>query len=268
VRALGSSIRQQRYNSAVWIQTLCIPLLLKPWSLGMVNQPRSIDSLLQNGYSTDVGGYLSRGWELFKRNIGGFIGFALLLGLINVGFMIVIGTVDPAAGDPDQPPSALASFLNGASTIISIPLQAGFYIVASKLAKQRPTTFGDFFRGFNYFVQLLLASFVSGIFIVLGFLLLVIPGIYLAVAYSFVTLLVIERKMDFWQAMETSRKVITKQWFAFFGLGLLMFFINLVGIIPCGLGLLLTIPFTYCTYTAAYESIFGMNLSDQGYDSF
>jgi hypothetical protein len=233
----------------------------------MVNRPRSIESLLQDGYSTDIGGYLSRGWELFKRNVGGFIGFALLLGMINIGFMVFTAIVDPTAGDPEQPPSAIASLLNGISTIISIPLQAGFYIVAFKLVKQRPTTFGDFFRGFNYFLQLFLASLVSGIFIILGFLLLIIPGIYLAVAYSFVIPLIIERKMEFWQAMETSRKVITKQWFAFLGLGFLMFFINLAGAIACGLGLLITIPLTYCTYTAAYEAILGTNLSDTGYES-
>ncbi|WP_416666755.1 hypothetical protein [Egbenema bharatensis] len=232
----------------------------------MVNRPRSIDSLLQDGYSVDIGGYLSRGWELFKRNVGGFIGFAVLLGGINIGFMVLIAMVDPAAGDPEQPPSAIASLINGISTVISIPLQAGFYVVAFKLVKQRPTTFSDFFRGFNDFLQLFLASLVSGIFIILGFLLLIIPGIYLAVAYSFVVPLVIERKMEFWEAMETSRKVITKQWFAFFGLGVLMFFINLAGAIACGLGLLITIPLTYCTYTAAYEAILGMSLADTGYE--
>ncbi|PSB17477.1 hypothetical protein C7B61_06615 [filamentous cyanobacterium CCP1] len=226
----------------------------------MANAPQNIESLIQNGYPTDIGSYLSRGWELFKRNVGGFIGYAALLGLINIGFMLLSGVVDWGR-EPEQSPSALASLLNGISSVISIPLQAGFYIVAFKLAKQRPTTFSDFFRGFNYFLPLLLATIVSGILTLLGFLLLIIPGIYLMIAYSFVVPLILERKMDFWEAMETSRKVITKQWFAFLGLGLLMFLINLAGIIPCGLGLLLTFPLTYCTYVAAYEAIIGMNLS-------
>lgn len=227
----------------------------------MTNTPKSIDSLLQNGYSTDIGGYLARGWELFKRNIGGFIGYAVFLGLLNLGFALLTGIFDPGASDPERSPTGIASLLNGINTIISIPLQAGFYIVAFKLAKQRPTSFSDFFRGFNYFLPLFLSSIVSGIFIALGFLLLILPGIYLAVAYSFVVPLILERKMGFWQAMETSRKVITKRWFAFLGLGLLMLVINLAGIIPLGLGLLVTIPLTYCTYVAAYESVLGMNPS-------
>jgi uncharacterized membrane protein len=227
----------------------------------MVNNPKNIDSLIQNGYPTDIGGYLARGWELVKQNLGGFIGYAALLGAINIGFAVLAGAVDLASGDPEQAPSALASFINGISTIISIPLQAGFYIVAFKLAKQRSTTFGDFFRGFNYFLPLLLATIVSGILVALGFVLLIIPGIYLAIAYSFVMPLILERKMGFWEAMEASRKVVTKRWFAFLGLGLLMFVINLAGAIPCGLGLLLTIPLTYCTYVAAYEDIFGLHLS-------
>ena len=120
----------------------------------MANAPQNIESLIQNGYSTDIGSYLSRGWELFKRNVGGFIGYAALLGLINIGFMLLGGVVDWGR-EPEQSPSALASLLNGISSVISIPLQAGSYIVAFKLAKQRPTTFSDFFRGFNYFLPLL-----------------------------------------------------------------------------------------------------------------
>lgn len=229
------------------------------------NAPKNINNLLREGYSTDISSYLGRGWELLQQNIGGFIGFVVILFLINVAFAVLSGVLDPGSLDAssDQSPSGVSSLLSIANSILSIPLNAGFYVVALKLAKRRPTTFSDFFRGFNYFVQLLLASIVMAILIAIGFILLIIPGIYLAVAYGFTVPLIIERKMDFWQAMETSRKVITKRWFSFFGLGLLVFLINVAGVLPCLLGLLITIPLTYCAYVAAYEDVLGLQLSSE-----
>ena len=94
---------------------------------------------------------------------------------------------------------------------------------------------------------------------VIGFALLILPGIYLAVAYLFAQPLVIDKGADFWQAMETSRKLITKKWFSFFGLLLVLFLLNLAGAILLGVGLLVTIPLSSCILAAAYEDIVGLN---------
>jgi hypothetical protein len=59
--------------------------------------------------------------------------------------------------------------------------------------------------------------------------------------------------------METSRRLITKKWFSFFGLGLLMFLLILAGLLCFGVGVLVTIPLGSCVLTAAYEDIVGLN---------
>jgi len=78
------------------------------------------------------------------------------------------------------------------------------------------------------------------------------PGIYLGVAYSFTTALIVDRKFDFWEAMETSRKVISKRWFSFFGFVLVLVLINIVGALLLGVGLL-------CAIAAAYQDILGLS---------
>jgi len=85
------------------------------------------------------------------------------------------------------------------------------------------------------------------------------PGIYLGVAYSFTTALIVDRKFDFWEAMETSRKVISKRWFSFFGFVLVLVLINIVGALLLGVGLLFTIPLTMCAIAAAYQDILGLS---------
>lgn len=226
------------------------------------DSPRSIDNLIREGYSVDASRYIGRGWELFQSNIGGFIGFTLICALISA---LLTGT---SSGDSETANSLLSTIGTIGSFIFSIisgPLYAGFTIVAFKLIKRQATQFGDFFRGLsgNYFLQLLLANLLVGIFVAIGTLLLLLPGIYLAVAYMLTVPLIVERKLGFWDAMEASRKIVTKRWFSFFGFGLLLLLMNIVGALLCGLGLLVTVPVTYSAIVAAYENIVGLNLSSE-----
>jgi hypothetical protein len=64
--------------------------------------------------------------------------------------------------------------------------------------------------------------------------------------------------------METSRKLISKQWFPFFGFTIVLGLINFAAILlTCGLGLLLTGPLTVCAVAAAYENIVGVGVTDR-----
>ncbi|KGF72605.1 hypothetical protein DO97_07440 [Neosynechococcus sphagnicola sy1] len=201
-----------------------------------------MESIIQQGYSVKIGDYISRGWETTRQNLGGFIGFVVILVLINIGlaFLPVLGTI--------------------ASTVISGPLNAGFFFVAFKIFKRQTTTFEDFFKGFNYFLPLFLGTLISNIFVVLGLVCLIIPGIYLGVAYFFIIPLILDKKMDFWPAMEASRKIVTKEWFSIFGLAIVLGLINFVGALLLGVGLLFTIPITICAVAAAYDDIIGVAL--------
>ncbi len=104
----------------------------------------------------------------------------------------------------------------------------------------------------------MLYSVVSSVFITVGFVLLIIPGLYLVVGYIFTTWLIVDRGLDFWQAMELSRKTVHKHLFEVFGFFLVLCLINLGGLLLLGLGLLVTVPWTLCTLTVAYKDMFGI----------
>jgi uncharacterized membrane protein len=78
------------------------------------------------------------------------------------------------------------------------------------------------------------------------------------VGYAFALMLVLDRGLNFWPAMETSRRSVQTGWFKIFGLFLLLFLLNLCGIIALGVGLLVTAPLSHCIITAAYDDIFGI----------
>ena len=206
---------------------------------------RSIPDVIQNGYSVDIGKYLGEGWEIFKKNIGGFVGFTVIVLLLSSLSVIL--------------PEKARLLGNVASAVLAGPLNAGLFIVAFKLIKQRSTTFSDFFLGFNNFLQFFIANLLVSILVGIASLFLLLPGIYLGVAYSFTTALIVDRKFDFWEAMETSRKVISKRWFPFFGFVLVLALINIVGALLFFVGLLFTIPLTMCAIAAAYQDILGLS---------
>ncbi len=187
-----------------------------------------------------LGEYLKKGWELFKRYPGGFIGFVLVYLLIQIALSII-----PIVG-------RVAIF------VVSVPLFMGNFIVSAKLLQGRTPQFGDFFLGFRFFVPLLLTALVGGLLILVGLLLLIIPGIYLGVSYLFAKILVVDRRLDFWPALELSRRSVQPIWFSMFGFALLLALVNLLGFIALGVGFLVTFPVSGCAVTAAYADIFGL----------
>lgn len=190
--------------------------------------------------SLPLGDYFKTGWGLFTQYPGGFIGFCLLYLLIQA-VLHSIPYVGPVA-----------------SFAVSTPLLMGNFIVSAKLLQGQTPEFRDFFEGFQYFLPLLLLSVVAGFFIAIGTLLLIIPGVYLAVAYLFASYLVVDRRLDFWPAMDLSRRTVNPRWFGYFAFVLLIALLNLAGVVALGVGLLVTIPLSFCAMTAAYAGISGL----------
>lgn len=90
----------------------------------------------------------------------------------------------------------------------------------------------------------------------LAVFLLVLPSVYLAVAWSFTFLLIADKKMPLRLAIQTSRKMVNKHWWKIFSA---FFLFGLVGISGAALfiiGILLTLPVAFGAFAEAYEQIF------------
>lgn len=208
-----------------------------------------LQQVIDEGYGFRLGQYINKGFEIFGKNAGAFIGFTFV-------YFIIVG---------------LSGLIPFGSLIVAPPLSAGFFLVARKVNKGEQTEFNDFFKGFEFFGPLVIASILTTIFIVIGTILLILPGIFLGVALAFVAPIIIFSGMEFWPAIQTSMSLIKKDWFAFFGFFILLGLINILGFLLLGVGLLVTIPATYCAIYAAYEDIVGTDVnanSQNSYDEF
>lgn len=246
------------------------------------NLDYKINDLASNGYNFEIGRYIGLAWEHFKKNVGLYIGFLFVLILINIvlAFIAIIGSIASALINPIL---GVGMAIVANKSIRNEPVSFG--------------NFFDGFQGENKPGQLILAAIVMGLIMLAcliplmgiagsslfsiymssqtgdipdmsglmgaGFsitaFLTMIPLVYLAVAWGWTNFFIVFKKMDFWPAMEASRKVITKKWFSLFLFGIVLGLIGLGGMLCFLVGLLIAVPVIALSQFMAFEQVTGLN---------
>lgn len=195
--------------------------------------------ILARGFEVRIGDSISKSWELLKKDFWPGVGAAAIV-------MVLAGV------------AGAIPFLGGfISLFITGPLYGGLWVYFLKRNRGQQPTINDVFAGFSLFVPLMLAGLVTSLLTGVGILLCIIPGIYFGVCWSFTLPLVIDKKMDFWPAMELSRKVVAKKWFPVFLLGLVIGLLMLAGMIALCVGIFVAAPIGFGAMALVYDEIFG-----------
>ena len=257
-----------------------------------------LNEISQRPYSINISQFLGRGWQIFAQYAGGFIGFwfitlvisailgslsifglianVIIAGVLSAGYFFVSFKI--AQGRQVE----FGDFFTGFKNTYFLPLFLAnlvlqFFIGTlyfASIVSFLLSLYNNFRKIINsapaspaadaiQLPELLIPPALTPIFLILG-LLLLLSAIYLGVAYSFAIPLIVDKKIGFWDALETSRQLITKKWFSFCGFFLLLFLINLVGFLFLFVGIILTIPVTINAVAAAYESIVGLSSNHTG----
>lgn len=145
-----------------------------------------------------------------------------------------------------------------------MPLIVGVIMLAINYSRGERIEFQSIFNYYRLTGRLSLAALLVYILTVIGFVFLLLPGIYLSIAYIFTLPLIADKEMDIWEAMELSRKAVTKHWFKVFGLFLLLSLIMALGVLALGIGLIWAVPLLFVTlYGLLYPLIFdGVEISE------
>jgi hypothetical protein len=197
-----------------------------------------VDRLLTVPVQVDIKASFARAWELYKAHPFFFSLFMLLI--VSIQGMVVI---------------YVQAYMIVYSTLLAPPLYAGFYLVANKISRGEEVIYPDFFGGFRFWIPTAVISLLTQVLIAIGLIALIIPGIYLAVGYLFAIQMGIFGGLDPWSAMEWSRKLITRNWWRFLGLLLVLVVLNVLGLLLAGIGLLFTVPLTFLVLYVVFEEI-------------
>jgi uncharacterized membrane protein len=240
---------------------------------------------LERDYELDIGGCVSRGFNLFKENLGPLLVAVLIYWLVE-GAIAGLGAI-PFVG----------SIFTIANMVIIGPLMGGLFYVFIQIVRGQKAEAGDVFIGFQKaFARLFLGHLVPGLLaglclipcvivaailllplflnghagtnpftgiapvtiaiVVAAFLVCLVPMIFLSVCWCFTLPLIIDRQMDFWPAMQASWKMVRKHWWQVFGLMVVISLLNVAGFLCCCVGMLFTMPVGFAAMIYAYETIF------------
>lgn len=185
------------------------------------------------GYKLSIENVLQSGFNILRRAPSEFILFSLL------GVLVFS---NPITG-----------------ILLGGPLTASYLHLAHRASLKQKITPDDFFRGFDKFVPLIKLNLLILVVFFLGLLMLIIPGIYFAVSYIFAHIFVWFFDIEPTEAIKLSRKTVSGNFGQIFLLCLVLAGINLLGVLALGVGVLLTMPFSFCVLYAVFDDIIGIS---------
>ncbi|MEO1414970.1 MAG: hypothetical protein AAFW00_06810 [Bacteroidota bacterium] len=238
-----------------------------------------LHSVVEMGYNFDFGKYFERGFKLLQNEASNLLMLSGAIWLLSLGMQLVFSDfaegIQAAQANGDfsmmlellQAEGPFFGLIMGAVGLLQLPLQAGFYIYLKKATFGEERSINDLLGGFNYFGPLLIMSIIMSILMILSVITLFIGGIYLGIAWSFATMVIVLHNGGVWESMETSRKIIHDKWFHLFALTLILGLLSgLASFVPYQLGMLFSVPVIACVMYAAFEDIVYIQ-HENGYDS-
>jgi len=140
---------------------------------------------------------------------------------------------------------------------VSYALFAGYLDVAVRRIGGQKTAINDLFVGFKKVGPLITAGLVIGLCSTIGMYLCVIPGLYLAAAWSLTPLLILRQNLAPFDAMKKSMSLINSS--SPVMMVLLLFVASIcaeLGAIACGIGMLFTFAIYPLTIGFVYRGFF------------
>jgi uncharacterized membrane protein len=93
--------------------------------------------------------------------------------------------------------------------------------------------------------------------VAIGFVFLIIPGIYLAITFGFFGYNIVDKEHGIMESIEQSAAITRAQKWDLFAFGVVLFFFNLAGAIALGIGLLITVPVSMIALAYVYRKLNG-----------
>lgn len=252
------------------------------------NGGKRLETVLAEGYNFNMSDYLSKAFKLFGHDAGSYIGFTVVSFVIGfaMSFIPFLGAlagiiISPALNGgyyifgrkhATGEQRSFSNFFDGfknppwfqlvfgsivvniftaiAASIVVIPavILFGSGFISEILSLQNNTDPDD--------VMAIITTVFTGKIILSILLALLIAGL-VGVLYIFTPLFIIYRQMGFWEAMEASRKVISKNYFPMLVFLIVLMVLNGLGALFCGVGLLITVPVFFLAVYVAFEDIMG-----------
>jgi uncharacterized membrane protein len=186
------------------------------------------------------------GFEIARRNILFFIGLLIIVFLVSAITSILRTGVQKAV---------LASLLlTVVQYIVNTVIAMGFIKISLEFVSKIKPKIRDIVY-YKSIVKYALASVASGIIVLVGFILLIIPGVILAVRLQYATYLIVDKNLGPIESIKTSWRITHGNTWNLFFFGLLIGLINILGALCLIVGLFVTVPLGMIATTSVYRKL-------------
>jgi hypothetical protein len=216
----------------------------------------SLEKAINGEYDFEIGDVMSEAWRLTAGFKGTFWGAAIVAYFLMIAVFLIAQFVSTLVAGSDGG-FVLSIVVNLLITAAVAPLFLGLLLLGIRRASGQDVSFGVVFGQFDKLAPAAGAYVLTTLLTYVGAIFLLLPGIYLALAYGMTLPLIADRNLPIWQAMETSRKALTHKWFRLFGLYLVVGLVVGLSALPLGIGLIWTGPWSIVIVGVLYRRIFG-----------
>ena len=206
----------------------------------MKKKPFSIEEALRFAY------------DMMRDNIGLFFKIFLInLFLFTVGILINNYFIIPGTNDI----TTTGNFLIFLLYVLEIIVNIGFLGIFLNLHDKKKTSIEDVFSKYKMFFKYFIASFLYALIVMGGLILFIVPGIIWGIKFRYFKFLIVDKNLDPITALKKSAEITQGVKLDLYIFGLIMFVLQIAGLMTFGIGLFFIIPVVWMAETFIYRKL-------------
>lgn len=194
---------------------------------------------------------LGESWKLFRKQWFFFVSTLILLAIVN----LVPSFLAEAVSEENFIVSLVFRLAGWAINIVT---SIGMIKITTGVVSGRIMHYKDLFNGYPRFLSYLLTTIIVGFIVLVGIVLLVIPGIIFALKLQFAVFYAVDQGLGPIAAIQASWRATKGNVLRVLGLDLMISIISLLGLLVFMVGLLVAVPIGLLAVAVAYKKLSGM----------
>lgn len=201
---------------------------------------------------------LGEAWAMVQQQMGTWIVTAIIYLVVSLILNAISGIFGPRVVDGQVSGGVpILAFLLRIVTLVVVSIMlSGMYRMALKQLRGQSISPGDIFSATDVLPAVVGASILSSIAIGIGTLLCIIPGIILAGLLMLTTPIIVDQRVGAIAGLTMSLNALKPHMISALIFIIVLGLIVLVSMIPCGLGLLVTLPMSVLAGAIIYRDFF------------
>lgn len=192
---------------------------------------------------------ITYGWNTMKQNFMYFLGLLAIIMAVSLLSNYAIASFENS-GD-----TLMIFVVSIISVMVNVLIGMGIIHLMLQVHDGKKSPYKDITVPAPLFFRYLGASIIYGIIILLGLILLIVPGIIWALKYGQYKYLIIDKNLGVFESIHRSGEITKGAKWDLFLLGVLLGLINLLGALVLLIGLVATIPLSWMAVVYAYRKM-------------